>query len=267
MMPASIASAVRSGADRPTSVGWIRSPKSTTSAAYAPVPARNGQSRARTGKRNVLRNARRVSSGMERWIGGDRNSARRDYSASRFFSFHQRSSICRAFVDHCLSVVLQFAAQASSSLLADFQRGSGGSSGTSQSCQAVPSSSFRSIRSASVSSCRSRRLEHPEFEPLDLVERLARDSLEVAVHPRGRLDDAVNLRLALGPQPRHGLAFLVQVALHLLEPLDDGLDSLPESRTGQVLVDQFHLGLLALARLPRAGDLDQAFAGGRSPRE
>jgi hypothetical protein len=47
-------------------------------------------------------------------------------------------------------------------------------------------------------------------------------------------------------QPRHGLALTVQVGLHLGKPLD-GLDPVPEPRTGQVPVDHFHLGLLAFA--------------------
>jgi hypothetical protein len=61
------------------------------------------------------------------------------------------------------------------------------------------------------------------------------DALQVAVQPGRRFDDATNLFFALRPQPHHRLAFAVEVGLHVAE--DDGLDPVPESRAGQVLVD------------------------------
>ena len=49
---------------------------------------------------------------------------------------------------------------------------------------------------------------------------------------------------------RHRLALAVEVGLHVAEPFDDGLDPVPEPGAGQVLVNQFHLGLLAFASQP-----------------
>jgi hypothetical protein len=43
------------------------------------------------------------------------------------------------------------------------------------------------------------------------------------------------------------VALTVEVGLHLGKPLDDGLDPVPEPRTGQVPVNHFHLGLLAFS--------------------
>jgi hypothetical protein len=62
----------------------------------------------------------------------------------------------------------------------------------------------------------------------------------------GRATDTFdNLLSTLCPEPHHCLAFAVEVGLHVAEPLDDGLDPVPEPGAGQVLVDQLHLGLLA----------------------
>ncbi len=81
--------------------------------------------------------------------------------------------------------------------------------------------------------------------------------MQVAVHAGRRFDHAADLLLALRPEPRHGLAFLVQVLLHVGELLDDGLDAMPEPGPGQVLIDQLHLGLLTFTGLPRRGEFDQ----------
>jgi hypothetical protein len=48
-------------------------------------------------------------------------------------------------------------------------------------------------------------------------------------------------------------ALAVEIGLHLGEPLDHGLDPVPEPRTGQVPIDHFHLGLLTFAREPGGG--------------
>ena len=70
-------------------------------------------------------------------------------------------------------------------------------------------------------------VEQRQLQPVDFLQRPASDALQVAVQPGRRLDDAANLLFALGPQPHHCLAFAVEVGLHVAEPLDHGLDPVP----------------------------------------
>jgi hypothetical protein len=90
-------------------------------------------------------------------------------------------------------------------------------------------------------------IEQRQLQPVDFQEAAARNALQVAVQPGRGFHDAANLFFALCPKPHHRLAFAVEVGLHVAEPFDDGLDPVPEPRAGQVLVDEFHLGLLAFA--------------------
>jgi hypothetical protein len=87
-------------------------------------------------------------------------------------------------------------------------------------------------------------IEQRQLQPVDFQQAAARNPLQVAVQPGCRLDDAANLFLALRPQPHHCLALAVEVSLHVGEPFDDGLDPVPESRAGQVLIHHLSAGLL-----------------------
>ena len=75
--------------------------------------------------------------------------------------------------------------------------------------------------------------------------------------PRGGIEHAAELLLALGPQPHHGLALAIEVGLHVGEFFDDGVDAVTEAGAGQVGVHHLHLGLLAFLRLAAGGDVDQ----------
>jgi hypothetical protein len=79
-------------------------------------------------------------------------------------------------------------------------------------------------------------------------------------------DAAANLLFTLRPEPHHCLSFAVEVSLHVAEAFDDSLDPVPEPRTGQVLVDQFHLGLLAFSSEPGCRQRDQRLAQGDDTR-
>src|SRR6266852_4078865 len=72
---------------------------------------------------------------------------------------------------------------------------------------------------------------------------------------RGGLDHVANLLLTLGPEARHSLPLLLQVLLHVRKLLDDSFETLPETRSCQILVYHLHLGVLALGRLSYEGDL------------
>src|SRR5882757_3778496 len=93
-----------------------------------------------------------------------------------------------------------------------------------------------------------------ELETFDLLQRLAGDSLEVAVHSNRTAHAAFNLLFASRRLFRDRLAFPVEVLLHRGESLDDRFDPLAESRTGQILIDHFGFRLLPLGGLPRQGD-------------
>src|SRR3954469_3486703 len=94
--------------------------------------------------------------------------------------------------------------------------------------------------------CLASCVDHQDIQALDVGHGAAGDALEIAVEAGGGVEHATELLLALGPQPHHGLAFAVEVRLHLGEALDDGVDAVTESRAGQVGIDQLHLALLAL---------------------
>ena len=78
--------------------------------------------------------------------------------------------------------------------------------------------------------------------------------------PTVEVEHTPKLLLALRPHPRHRLSFPVEIRLHVRKLLDDGIDAVAEPRTGQVLIDELHLGLLALLRLTAGCDLDQRLA-------
>src|SRR5712672_1574512 len=65
-----------------------------------------------------------------------------------------------------------------------------------------------------------------ELETFDLLQRLAGDSLEVAVHSNRTAHDAFDLLFAFRPLFRDRLAFPVEVFLHRGESLDDRFDTL-----------------------------------------
>jgi len=88
------------------------------------------------------------------------------------------------------------------------------------------------------------------FETFNLLKRAARNSLEVAVHPRRCFYYSSDLRLPLGPDPSRCAPLPVEIALHLGKLFDDRADPLPESLAGEVPVDHFHLGLLTLLGFP-----------------
>src|SRR4029077_9174175 len=65
-----------------------------------------------------------------------------------------------------------------------------------------------------------------ELEPLDLLQRLAGDTLEIAVHSNRAAHDALDLLLAFRPLFRDRLAFPVEILLHRGESFDDRFDPL-----------------------------------------
>jgi hypothetical protein len=71
------------------------------------------------------------------------------------------------------------------------------------------------------------------------------------------LYDALNLNLALGPDPVHELALLIQIALELFEFLDDALNTLTEARPNQVLIDLLDLRLLTGLRAAQRRQLNE----------
>jgi hypothetical protein len=125
---------------------------------------------------------------------------------------------------------------------------------------ALPTSRRSSPSFSSVS--RGGPIKQRQLQPVDFEQAAASDALQVAVQPGRRFDDAANLLFTFRPQPHHCLAFAVKVGLHVAEPFDDGLDPVPESRAGQVLVHQLHLGLLAFTGEPRCRQRDQRLAQG-----
>ena len=92
------------------------------------------------------------------------------------------------------------------------------------------------------------------------MQRLAGDALEVAVHADGRLHDAVDLFLAFGPLFGNGFPLSIEVFAHGRESFNNRLNSLAEALTGEILIDHFHLRLLAFGSLTCRSDFDQCVA-------
>src|SRR3984957_14541614 len=105
------------------------------------------------------------------------------------------------------------------------------------------------------------------LEPFDLLQRFAGNTLEIAVHSNRAAHDALDLLFAFRPLLRDHLAFPLEVPLHRGESLDDRLDPLAESRTGQILIDHFGFRLLPFGSLPRQLDLQQRVAQDRRHRQ
>jgi hypothetical protein len=95
---------------------------------------------------------------------------------------------------------------------------------------------------------------------LDFLERLPGDALKITVHADGGLHDAVDLFFALGPLAGDGFLFAIEIFSHGGESFDDGLHALAKARPGEILVNHFHLGLLAFGSLANGGDFDQCLA-------
>ena len=77
--------------------------------------------------------------------------------------------------------------------------------------------------------------------------RLSGDSFQVAIHPHGGIDRPLNKLVTRRPSLHQVLAFFLHLFLHQAEFLDNGLHALAKMRAGQVVVNHFHLGLLAFA--------------------
>jgi hypothetical protein len=58
-------------------------------------------------------------------------------------------------------------------------------------------------------------LQERDLQSLNLLKRLACDSLQVAVHSHSRFDHTVDLCLTLCPKARHGLALPIKIGLHV----------------------------------------------------
>ena len=92
---------------------------------------------------------------------------------------------------------------------------------------------------------------------LDLRYGAAGDSLKVSIKTGTSMKHFLQLFFAFRPLSHHGSALAFKVGLHVRKLLDDGIDSMPEARTGKVFIDCLHLGALSLRRPLAARDIDQ----------
>ena len=100
------------------------------------------------------------------------------------------------------------------------------------------------------------RGKHADLKTFNLIEILAGNSLQIAVHAGRRIEHSVNLSLALCPEPGHGLAFSIEIFLHVGEFLDNRFDAIPKAWTREVLVDHSHLCVSAVTCLAYRGDFN-----------
>src|SRR5437016_301383 len=100
-------------------------------------------------------------------------------------------------------------------------------------------------------------VQRAHFQSFDLLNGLPGYSLEVTIHPSCCPHDSINLFLSFCPLFDNGLLFPVQILLHGGEGLNDRLDPMPKTWSGQILVNHLRLGLLALRRLPSRGNFNK----------
>jgi len=101
-------------------------------------------------------------------------------------------------------------------------------------------------------SCR-RCVQEVEIQSLYFLNRRPRNSLEVAVKPHRRFQHPVDFFLPLGPLLGDDFAFFLEVLLHVRKRFNDRLHPQLETRTLEVLINEFSLGLNSLRRLSGRG--------------
>src|SRR5713101_4127839 len=86
------------------------------------------------------------------------------------------------------------------------------------------------------------------FECWYLLHGAACNSLKVAIHSNGRIDNTLNLRFALCPQTHGCLPLAIKIILHLGKPFDYRFDAMAKSWARQILIDLLGLRLLPFLR-------------------
>src|SRR5260370_20746144 len=87
-------------------------------------------------------------------------------------------------------------------------------------------------------------LYHKRTKPFNFRHRASGDALQVPIKSCARIENALQLLLALGPDSHHSFSLAIEIDLHIGEFFDDRLDTMPKVWSCKILVDHFHFGSL-----------------------